>query len=258
MRESGSWVERLKSKKKERRKKRVSPLMKLIIFLFIVGGLAAFLASPMFDIAGYEIEGNNYYSDEEILVMGGCRTGENIFWGAELADIQQRLKKDAYMEEVTVTRSLPDTISIQITERRQTAAIVYGEKFVVIDSEGTVLRKTSVQPKITVIKGLTISRLNVGELLETEENVLFRQTLEMLASMEKGDMFFKKIELSNLQIRAFVYDSLICQGTPEHLMESMETGQLQAVIQELYNQDIERGTIQVSGDNYISFTPKID
>ena len=101
-------------------------------------------------------------------------------------------------------------------------------------------------------------RLNVGELLETEENVLFRQTLEMLASMEKGDMFFKKIELSNLQIRAFVYDSLICQGTPEHLMESMETGQLQAVIQELYNQDIERGTIQVSGDNYISFTPKID
>ena len=162
------------------------------------------------------------------------------------------------MEEVTVTRSLPDTISIQITERRQTAAIVYGEKFVVIDSEGTVLRKTSVQPKITVIKGLTISRLNVGELLETEENVLFRQTLEMLASMEKGDMFFKKIELSNLQIRAFVYDSLICQGTPEHLMEAMETGQLQAVIQELYNQDIERGTIQVSGDDYISFTPKID
>lgn len=212
----------------------------------------------MFDIAKYEIEGNRYYSDDEILVMGGCSTGGNIFWEADLADIQERLSKDAYMQEVTVKRSLPDTVRISIEERKQTAAIVYGEKYVVIDGEGTVLRKTSVEPKITVIKGLTISKLNVGEPVETEETVLLRQTLEMLSSMEKGDMYFKKVEISKVQIRAFVDDSLICQGTPEHLMEAMEEKRLQMVIQELFDKDIERGTIKVSGDDYISFTPKID
>ncbi len=232
--------------------------MKLLILVAVLGACIAFLASPMFDIAKYEVEGNSYYSDDEILIMGGCKTGGNIFWEAGLSDIQERLSKDAYMQEVTVKRSLPDTVTIAIHERHQTAAIVYGEKFVVIDGNGTVLRKTGVEPKVPVIKGLTISKMNVGEVIETEEKVLLRQTLEMLSSMEKEDMFFKKIEISKVQIRAFVADSLICQGTPEHLMEAMEEQRLQMVIQELYEQDIHRGTIKVSGDNYISFTPKID
>ena len=162
------------------------------------------------------------------------------------------------MQEVTVKRSLPDTVVITIHERRQTAAIVYGEKYVVIDGDGTVLRKTGVQPKVPVIKGLTISKMNMGEPIETEEKVLLRQTLEMLSSMEKGDMYFKKVEIFKVQIRAFVADSLICEGTPEQLMEAMEEQRLQMVIQELYEQDIHRGTIKVSGGNYISFTPKID
>ena len=204
------------------------------------------------------MEGNSYYSDDEIRVMGGCKTGGNIFWDAELADIRNRLLKDAYMQEVTVKRSLPGTITITINERKQTAAIIYGEKYVVIDGNGIVLRKTGVQPKIPVLKGLTISKLNLGEPVEAEESVLLRQTLEMLRSMEKGDMYFKKIELSKMQIRAFVDDSLICQGSPDHLMETMENGKLQMVIQELFEQDIQRGTIKVGGDDYISFTPKID
>ncbi len=212
----------------------------------------------MFDVSAYEVEGNSYYSDDEILVLGNCKTGENIFWGTSLSDIQERLSKDAYMQEVTVKRSLPDTISISIEERRQMAAIVYGEKYVVIDGNGTVLRKTSVEPKITVIRGLTISKMNMGEPIETEESVLLRQTLEMLRSMEEGDMYFKKIELSKMQIRAYVDDSLICQGTPEHLMDVISDGKLQVVIQELFAQNIERGTIKVGGDDYISFTPKID
>ena len=212
----------------------------------------------MFQITNYEVEGNSYYSDEEILVMGNCKTGGNIFWKAGLSDIRQRLSRDAYMEEVTVHRQLPDTIRIEIKERKQTAAIVYGDNYVVIDSEGVVLRKTSVEPKITIIRGLTISRLTVGEPVEAEEKVLLRQTLQMLASMEKGDMFFKKVELSKVQIRAYVYDSLICQGTPENLLEAIDSGKLQVVLQELYDREIERGTIQVSGGNYISFTPKID
>ena len=223
-----------------------------------MGAGAAFLASPMFDVAEYEVEGNSYYSDEEILVLGNCKTGENIFWGTPLSDIQERLSRDAYMQEVTVKRSLPDTIKIAIHERRQTAAIVYGEKFVVIDGEGTVLRKTGVEPKITVIKGLTITKMNMGEPIETEESVLLRQTLEMLRSMEQGDMYFKKIEMSKLQIRAYVDDSLICQGTPDQLMEAIGDGKLQIVIQELFEQDIQRGTIRVGGEDYISFTPKID
>ena len=190
--------------------------------------------------------------------MGNCRTGENIFWGSGLGEIKKRLSKDAYMQEVTVKRSLPDTIVIEIMERTQTAAVVYGEEYVVIDGQGMILRKTDVEPKIPVIKGLTISKLEVGQEIEAEEKVLLRQTLEFLNAMTEADLFFKKIEMSDLQIRAYVYDNLICQGTQENLIKAMESGKLQLVLQELLEREIERGIIQVSGEDYISFSPKLD
>ncbi|MCI8608246.1 MAG: FtsQ-type POTRA domain-containing protein [Firmicutes bacterium] len=232
--------------------------MKLLVLILLMGAIYAGLSLPVFNIAKYEVEGNRYYSADEILIMGNCKTGGNIFWKAGISDIEERLSKDAYMQEVTVKRSLPDTIVIEIVERKQTAAIALGEKYVVIDSNGTVLRKTSVEPKIPVLRGLTITKMTVGEEIETEEKILLQQTLEMLASMEKGDMFFKKVEISKLQIKAYVYDSLLCQGTPENLTKAIESNRLQLVIQELYEKGIERGTIKVTGDEDISFTPKID
>ncbi len=230
----------------------------MLVLILLMGAIYAGLSLPVFNIAKYEVEGNRYYSADEILIMGNCKTGGNIFWKAGISDIEERLSKDAYMQEVTVKRSLPDTIVIEIVERKQTAAIALGEKYVVIDSNGTVLRKTSVEPKIPVLRGLTITKMTVGEEIETEEKILLQQTLEMLASMEKGDMFFKKVEISKLQIKAYVYDSLLCQGTPENLTKAIESNRLQLVIQELYEKGIERGTIKVTGDEDISFTPKID
>lgn len=162
------------------------------------------------------------------------------------------------MASVKVKRILPDTIKIQLDERRQVAAIVYGEKNVVVDGSGTVLRKTGVMPEITVLKGLTISKLSVGEKVEAEEKVLLRQTLQMLDVMDKNNMYFKSIEVSEGEIKAHVLDNLICQGTPENIMKAMENDNLQLVVQELFDRKIERGTIKISGDKTISFTPKID
>lgn len=242
----------------KRRKRRIKFVVKLGVFLIICGIAVFMLKAPFFNVTNFQVEGNNYYSEEEILVMGNCRTGGNIFIGTDTGDIKSRLEKDAYMASVKVKRVLPDTIRIELKERKQTAAIVYGEKYVVVDGEGTVLRKTGVMPQITVLKGLTISKLSVGEKVETEEKVLLRQTLQMLGIMEKSNMYFKTIELSEGEIRARILDSLICRGTPENIMQAMENNNLQLVVQELFDRKIERGTIYISGDRTVSFSPKID
>ena len=242
----------------KRKKRRIKFVVKLGVFLLIAGAVVFLLKSPFFNVKNFRVEGNSYYTDEEILVMGNCKTGGNIFIGIDTGDIRSRLEKDAYMSSVKVKRVLPDTVKIQLKERKQTAAIVYGEKYVVVDGDGVVLRKTGVMPEITVLKGLTISKLSVGEKVETEEKVLLRQTLQMLSVMEKSNMYFKTIELSEGEIKAHILDNLICQGTPENIMKAMEKDSLQLVVQELFDRKIERGTIKISGDRTVSFTPKID
>ena len=249
-----------KREKKDRRKKKrkVSLLLKLLIAMAVLAGLYFFASSSYFNVTSFEVTGNSYYTEEEILVMGDCKTGGNIFWGSNVGEIKDRLEKDAYMEEVKVKRVLPNTIRIELTERKQTAAVKYDDNYAIIDNNSLVLRKSSVAPHLPVIQGLTISKLEVGQTLEVEENVRFRQVMEIIDVMEGYDMYFKMIEISESDVKAYVFDNLMCQGSPGDLIDAMEKGELQKVIKNLIDEKIERGALKISGNSYISFSPEID
>jgi cell division protein FtsQ len=116
----------------------------------------------------------------------------NIFIHSGRSAIKERLEKDPYFSDVKVSISLPSTLKIRVTERRQVAAIVYGNQYVVIDVNGTVLRKTSVDPKVTLLRGLILSRIETGSKVKAVEKETLKSTLEMISSMKKGDFYFKK------------------------------------------------------------------
>ena len=162
------------------------------------------------------------------------------------------------MGDVKVKRVLPDTIQIDVEERVQIASVVYGQHYVVIDKEGRVLRNTEVDPVLTQIHGLTISKIEVGQLIEVEQKVKLRQTLEMLTVMADTDMYFTNIEMTKSGVDAYVLDTLVCQGTPQNIMEAMKMGNLQKVVAGLFEMEIERGTITISGGEYISFNPALN
>ncbi len=216
------------------------------------------LKAPAFNVANFEVNGNHYYTDNEIINMGAVSEGENIFTGVDCSDIRDRLLKDPYMIQVKVRRKLPNTIVINIGERTQVAGIVFGESYVVIDAEGVVLRKTLVDPKVTVLRGMNISKMTLGEPIEVEEPVLLRQCMEMIDTMQKNNMYFKSITVSEGEVRAYVLDNLLVKGMADNIIQSLKNKDIQLVVQELFDQGIERGTIKVTGDNYVSFTPKID
>lgn len=242
----------------KRKLRRVKGLTILAI-IAILGIVAIFaLKSPAFNVADVKVSGNHYYTDDEIINMADCTLGVNVFTGVDCSDIRDRLMKDPYMEQVNVKRKLPGTIEISINERRQVAGIVYGSGFVVIDTDGIVLRKTSVDPKVTIIKGLSIAKMTLGENIEIEEEVLFRQSMSIIDAMRQNDMYFKSIEIEEGSVKAYVLDSLIVDGTADNIVVALKNNDIQLVVQELFDQGIERGTIKVNGDSYISFTPKID
>ena len=82
--------------------------------------------------------------------------------------------------------------------------------------------------------------------------------LNYLNNMENSDLFFKKIDISKVVIKAYIYDRLICKGTPENIMNSMDTGNLQIILYDLYKKGIHRGTINVGADKLCSFSPSLE
>jgi cell division protein FtsQ len=253
--EQKSHKEINKTRKKKKRKKK-NWLLRIIIFIILCVALYYFFTSTIFDVDRIEVKSNNYYTSEQIIQMSGAKVGVNLF-KAETRQMKEMLLTDSYMKNVSVKRTIPSTITIIVEERKEATVIPYGDKYIILDKNGLVLRHSDIEPKITLLLGMTIKEMTPGKALLVEENSVLTDTLFMLQSMENNDMYFKKIDITNIVIKAYIYDNLICEGTPEDILSSMENGTLQIVLKDLFNKGVERGIIKVGRDNYCSFSPMV-
>ena len=241
--------------KKKRRKKKHYLLRFILILLVGIGGYF-FMTSHIFDIAKVEVLGQNHYSAEEVILIANIEASTNLF-KLDKKDRIELMKQDPYIKEVSLKRKLPETLLMEIIERTEDAGIAYGDSYVLIHRDGMVLGRVDQQPEIPILMGMTIINMQAGEILEVEEGTVLENTLLLLDKMEARNLFFKKIDISNVVIKAYIYDKLICQGRPEDIMEAMENGNLEAVLLDLLGEGIQHGTIHLGGGGYCSFSPLV-
>lgn len=240
-------------KKKKRKKKRY--LLKFFILVIFVTGMYFFFTSNLFDIQKITVENNKYYTAEQVISLAGAKTGENLF-EASLSQMKEKLLADPYIKNVKLKRRLPSEVVMIVEERREDAAVPYGSRYIIIDKEGMVLRKTDTEPALTLLLGMTIENMEPGTPLKVEQNAALTDTLKLLAEVKKHELFFKKIDITNILVKAYIYDQLVCEGTPEDIMNNM--GSLQEVLYDLYAKGIERGVIKMGSDDYFSFSPVVE
>lgn len=229
--------------------------------VFIVVGITiaviAFSLSNFFTVDTIDVQGNKYFTDEEISNMAHASTGRNIIYKLNKGSMRKYLEKNPYIEEARVYRKLPSTVVINVKERMQIAALTYGDKFLIIDNKGTLLRITKTKPKLTIVTGFKVKKVKLGEAVEVNNSDLFKELLSLLKSMEEGDVYFTKINITEMFITANVYDSLVVRSKYKDLKENIDKGRLHKVLDELFKRNIKRGTITISSDGYASFTPEL-
>lgn len=245
------------TERKRKKHRRKNYLLRFIVFVLFCAGMYYFLSSDIFDISNVKVLGNNYYTVEQIKDKANVKIGKNIFAFRKGA-LKNKLLKDPYLKNVVIKRKLPSTIVIEITERKEQAALLDNEKYIIIDDGGLVLRTSKDEPKITRITNLKIKQSKVGKPIEVEGNALLNDTLKMLKEMDKADIFFRNVNISSIIVKAYISEQLICEGAPENLRESAKNGNLQTALYEMHSKGIERGTIKIGSDNYCSFDPNAE
>ncbi len=242
-----------KHKKKRRRKRYI--LLKILLLSAFCAGAYYFASSSFFDIDKLTVKNNNQYTAQQIIDISGAKTGGNLFrLSSEI--MKDKLLKDPYIKNVRISKKLPDEIIIAVEERRETAAVPYGEEYIIIDAEGIVLRQSPIEPELTVFSGMTLTNIEAGTALEVEESSQLSGALNLLRSMEEHDIYFKRMEFVGLLIKAYIYDGLVCEGSPENILKSMDD--LEDVLYDLYVQGIERGAIKVGDNGYYSFSALVE
>ena len=84
---------------------------------------------------------------------------------------------------------------------------------------------------------------------------MYEKAMALVAVTEENDLYFKRIKIAGNDMEGYVYDGLVCKGKYDHVMQCIESGALKAVVFDLYQKGVESGVINISSNNYCSFTP---
>lgn len=253
-------LERIENRKLEgirRQKKARKKLVIILSSIFLFVGLFIFSFSTFFDVDSIEVRGNSYFTEEEIVNMGHAEPGKNLIYHPNKSNIINYLEKNPYIKNAKVSRGFPSTLIITVEERQQIGAIKYDDDFLIIDNQGFLLRKTRTSPKVTIIEGIVVKKIEVGSEIGVKDEDLFNEALKILTEMQKKDLYFVRLDMKEMYIKAYVYEYLVCKGTYKQLLEGIDKDQLHKILDKLFGDGIKRGTITFSSEGYASFVPTI-
>ena len=159
------------SKHGEYKKPRKRTVSGAILTFAVVGIAIVFLMSVFLRISDISVEGNEHYSDEEIIKAIDIEQGDNLFFFDRFAAISRVFAKLPYVEEVSLERQLPNKVIITVQECKALAYIAVGDENWTIDRSCKVLGKATESELGTLIRidGLNPGTLLIGERLTSAD-----------------------------------------------------------------------------------------
>lgn len=157
-------------------------LITLIILLLLICLVIFLLTSPKFILQNIDVSGNKEIQTERIIEYSRMKKGKNIFVQRYFKG-KFELEEQQIIEKVSYKFKFPNTIEINITERKAEYQISAPKGYYVIDNQGYVLKKYDEKQEYIMINNLKTNleqekRLILDDLLILEKINKITQTVE--------------------------------------------------------------------------------
>jgi len=139
----------------------------------LVFGYLYLISHPYFAIREINVRGCKELTEKEILTAAAVRTRQNIF-AVSPKDVQEKIRANPWIKEVSVGRELPDRLIIDLKERNAVSLVKKDNGFYIMDFDGITFKKLELTddmdlPILTGYQGK-------GE----ESRILLMRTMELL------------------------------------------------------------------------------
>ena len=164
-------------RKRKRKIKRIKRILTTIVILGLtIGGFVFALTSPIFNIQQINVINNNLTPTETIISLSELTTEKNIFKFYKNRVIE-KIKENPYIEDVKINRKYPNTIQIDVVERKESYVFEHLGKYAYINTQGYILDIKEEKSELPMIKGLKTkeeeivpgNRLNTEDLIRLED-----------------------------------------------------------------------------------------
>ena len=186
-----------------KKKKAILKIVKVLTLIIVIIGVSIYVAlSPLFNIKEINVTGNSKLSKEEIISLSELKTDENTFRVSK-KNIKNKVKANAYIENVKIRRKLPDKVEIIVVERVATYMIPFANSYIYINNQGYMLEITSQKAEMPAIVGISTpeEELHEGQRLISEDLVKLGEVLQIMESANANELvdLITKIDISNRQ-----------------------------------------------------------
>lgn len=150
-----------------------------------------------FQIKNMEVEGERYYSKDEIkaAVKADCYIPNSI-----LLKMRNRIvpiKTMPFVEKVNIAIIDRNTVRIEVTEKIRAGCVKYSGKYLYFDKEGRILEADQKRLKaVPLITGITVKEMQMGELLivDKKDEKKFAQIVKITTLITKNNLTIREIE----------------------------------------------------------------
>ena len=242
-------------RKRRNNRGRFAVLYRLLTFVVICGAIVGALAL-FFKVEHIEVEGNTRYTQEEVVAASGLKTGDNLFL-LNKYEVAGRIR-DAlnYVETVQITRSLPSTLHIVITESRFTVAVEQEGVLWLVSGAGKIVDTvTPGTEKYAMVTGLDLKDPQIGRSIESENSTACDALLDLLGLLRSKGMLgdVQAIHLEDASFITMRYLDRFNVQLPWTADLDYKLNYLLAVVERL--EANEKGTINMMQDYKVNFIP---
>lgn len=227
----------------QRRRRRFSSVSAPLMFVVVIVAII-FVMSVFFRVKDIQVVGNSHYTNEEIIRAIDIEEGDNLFFFDRFASLSRVFAKLPYIEEVTVTRHLPDRVVIEVTESKALAYLVLGDEYWTLDRNCKVLGKAVLDELSSLIpvEGINPGTLLIGEPMQTEDNdlELVEYLREILFQMQERGLYMNitLVDFSNPDDVYFYYGDRFTVRLGRNSETEYKFGMFVSVLQKLTGGDV--------------------
>ena len=245
--------------RRRRHHRSVAVLYKLLSVVVISGAIVAAL-TLFFKVETITVSGTTEYSSEEIITASGIQQGDNLFLLNKYEIYESILEKLPYVSSVSISRKLPDTLLIEVTDSNQGGVIEDHGTYWVLSAEGKIFGKRAEAGHGALITGLTLSEPEVGKKAAVEEGQerALKQLLDLLAALEEKGMLqgVGSFDFSQESVISIKYADRYVVKFPYGADFPYKLTRLSQVIERLEEQGDQRaGVLDLTAEGEIHFIP---
>jgi cell division protein FtsQ len=173
---AGSWLARFRLA--------TGIIVVLTASVLVAWGLRRYLqSSPRFAIRTVQVAGNVRRTAHQLAQRAGAEVGKNIF-AVDLQIAKQTVETDEWVEHATVSRDLPSTIRIEVTEREPRALALLGGRLFLVDGKGSPFKalKSGDPSDLPVVTGLDPEQVTRDREGATQR---MRRVVDLLGDLER-------------------------------------------------------------------------